>query len=83
MAEPEQDYDVTESLRGCLKAALAAFKKENSQLIEALDVVQQMVAEHCEYETGDLDSQGNMANAEAMRLLKKHGRLVKGRRNSR
>ncbi len=48
--------------------------KLQRQLDEALNALKDMVRQHCQI-GNTLDSMGNSDNADAMRLLHKHGRL--------
>ena len=43
---------------------------------EMLEALEDMVNQHCSIENGELDSMALSANADAMRLLAKHNRIV-------
>lgn len=50
-------------------------KEKTTELTAALDALQDMVRQHCEDAEGVLDSLAIIANANAMQILAKHGRL--------
>ncbi len=70
------DEDARVDMRVKLAEATKVRLASTTQLIEALDALEDMVREHCENEDGDLDSLGNGANRRAMRVLAKHGRMT-------
>lgn len=51
------------------------FYLDDPKIDEALDTLEAMVREHCENEDGYVYSLDSIANANAMRLLAKYGRI--------